>query len=117
MAGHGGKKDLEPGRREGLLETLRVRFEANMDRHPDVGWDGVQARLEDRPEALWSLGEMERTGGEPDAKTSSWLLTPPDIRERGGAVFADYRYGHVFLYHNGAESYYAARGFRCVLRV
>jgi len=190
MAGHGGKKHLEPARREGLLETLRTRFEGNMNRHPNLGWAEVQSRLEARPEALQSLDEMERTGGEPDvvgrdektsellffdcspespagrrsvcyddealearkknkprasavgmaaamgaallteeqyrdlqelgevdAKTSSWLLTPPDIRERGGAVFADYRYGHVFLYHNGAESYYAARGFRCVLRV
>lgn len=190
MTSKGTSKKLGPGQREELLETLKARFEGNTDRHPDVQWADVRSRLESRPEKLWSLGEMERTGGEPDVvgrdgktgelifydcsaespggrrsvcyddealearkkhkpansavamatamgavlldeeqyrglqelgtfdtKTSSWLLTPPDIRERGGAVFGDYRFGRVFVYHNGAESYYAARGFRCVLRV
>lgn len=190
MASHGGKKSLGPGHREEILETVKARFEANMSRHEDFEWAGVQSRLEAAPEKLWSLREMERTGGEPDvigqdqktgeylfydcsaespggrrsvcydgealearkkhkpensavamatamgavllteeqyrglqelgefdARTSSWLLTPPDIRKRGGAIFGDYRYGHVFIYHNGAQSYYAARGFRCVLRV
>ncbi|MFD1706706.1 DUF4256 domain-containing protein [Siminovitchia sediminis] len=169
---------------------LKDRFAKNMDRHEGLEWDQVQARLEENPEKLWSLNEMERTGGEPDVvgqdqktgeyifydcsaespkgrrsicydrealesrkkhkpensamdmaadmgiellteeqyralqklgtfdqKTSSWVQTPADIRERGGALFCDYRYGHVFLYHNGAESYYAARGFRGSLRV
>jgi hypothetical protein len=169
---------------------LKVRFEGNMHRHEGLRWDKVQARLEGKPEKLWSLGEMERSGGEPDvvgqdkktgeylffdcspdspkgrrslcydrqaldarkehkprgsavematamgaallteadyrrlqelgefdAKTSSWLETPPDIRSLGGAIFGDYRFGTVFIYHNGADSYYAARGFRCALRV
>jgi len=190
MAGNRSKKNLDRRQREELLETLKVRFEGNMTRHQDLQWERVQSRLEAKPEKLWSLGEMERTGGEPDVvgrdkktaeylfydcsaespggrrsvcyddealkarkkhkpensavamatamgavllteeeyrelqelgefdtKTSSWLMTPPDIRRRGGAIFADYRYGNVFVYHNGAESYYAARGFRCVLRV
>jgi hypothetical protein len=190
MAGQSGKKALEPNHREELLETLRARFEGNPNRHEGLQWAPVRSRLEAKREKLWSLWEMERTGGEPDVvgedgrtgeyrfydcsaqspggrrsvcydaealearkkhkpqnsavamatamgvellseeqyrrlqelgdfdtKTSSWLLTPPDIRGRGGAIFADYRYGHVFVYHNGAESYYAARGFRCVLRV
>jgi hypothetical protein len=190
MAGKGSKKTLGPGQREELLETLNTRFESNTDRHQGITWSEVRSRLESHPEKLWSLHEMERTGGEPDvvgqdeatgeilfcdcsaespggrrsvcydaealearkkhkpansavamatamgavlldeeqyrglqelgefdAKTSSWLLTPPDIRERGGAIFGDYRFGRVFVYHNGAESYYAARGFRCVLRV
>jgi hypothetical protein len=190
MAGNDIKKNLGPGQREELLETLRARFEGNMHRHEDLPWAKVRSRLEASPERLWSLSEMERTGGEPDVvrqdektkeylfydcsaespkgrrsvcydaealkarkkykpgnsavamaasmgavllteaqyrglqelgefdtKTSSWLLTPPDIRGRGGAIFGDCRYGHVFVYHNGAESYYAARGFRCVLRV
>lgn len=173
-----------------LVETLRARFEANRNRHEDLQWEKVRARLEARPDKLRSLGELETTGGEPDVvgfdrktgeytfqdcsaespagrrslcydraaldarkenkpkgnavewaagmgagllteeqyrslqalgpcdtKTSSWLLTPPDIRKRGGALFGDYRYGTVFVYHNGADSYYAARGFRCWLRV
>lgn len=183
-------KDLGAGQRKVLLETLRERFEANLTRHPGVGWSEVRAKLEARPEKLWSLGEMERTGGEPDVvgqdeesiefffrdcskesptgrrsvcydrralearkkhkpdnsavematdmgaelltveqyrelqqlgefdtKTSSWLQTPEEIRELGGAIFGDFRYGTVFIYHNGAESYYAARGFRCSVRV
>lgn len=190
LAEKDSKKSLGPAERDELLETLEARFEEHMHRHEDLGWEGVRSRLEAHPEKLWSLGEMERTGGEPDvvgqdektgellfydcsaespggrrsvcydaealearkkhkpensavgmatamgaellteeqyrglqelgefdARTSSWLRTPPDIRERGGAIFGDYRYGHVFIYHNGAQSYYAARGFRCVLRV
>jgi hypothetical protein len=177
-------------KRPELLETLKARFEANMHRHEGLEWKQVQKRLEDDADKLRTLGEMERTGGEPDVvgrddktdeyvffdcsaespkgrrsvcydpealaarkkhkprdsaigmatamgaelltegqyrrlqelgpvdtKTSSWLRTPPGIRELGGAVFGDYRYGTVFIYHNGAESYYAARGFRCSLRV
>lgn len=190
MAGKGNMKNLGSGQREELLETLRARFEANMDRHPNLQWAQVRSRLEASPEKLWSLNEMEATGGEPDivgqddgtgeyvlydcsaespsgrrsvcyddealesrkkhkpeasavgiatamgavlldeeqyrrlqelgefdTRTSSWLLTPHDIRGRGGAIFGDFRFGRVFIYHNGAESYYAARGFRCVLRV
>ena len=184
------KKSLRKDEREALIETLKARFEANMQRHKGVDWPKVEARLEASPARLWSLGEMERTGGEPDVvgqdrksgeyiffdcavespkgrrslcydpaalksrkqnkpkgsalgmasdmgaelmneehyrqlqelgefdtKTSSWLETPADIRKLGGAIFGDFRYGKVFVYHNGAESYYAARGFRCVLRV
>jgi len=182
----------EPGakQRKELLDTLRARFENNMARHEGMQWAKVQAGLEGSPDKLRSLGEMERTGGEPDVvghdkkndeyifydcakespagrrslcydgealearkkfkpknsavqmaadmgvelltleeyqglqklgefdtKTSSWLLTPPNIRELGGAIFGDFRYGTVFVYHNGAESYYAARGFRASLRV
>lgn len=181
---------LRPKQREELLALLSARFDESMHRHEGLQWQKVRARLDKRPERLWSLHEMERTGGEPDvmgrdeksgeylfvdcspespdgrrslcydrealekrkqhkprssavetadamgatllteeeyrrlqelgefdARTSSWLLTPPDVRARGGAIFGDYRYGTVFIYHNGAESYYAARGFRCVLRV
>ncbi|HSG48166.1 MAG TPA: DUF4256 domain-containing protein [Longimicrobiales bacterium] len=185
-----GQRTLGRGPGRELLETLEARFEGHMDRHRELSWAAVQARLEERPGKLWSLGEMERTGGEPDVvaydavareylffdcspespagrrsvcydaaalearkkskprgsavalatamgatllsedqyrglqelgafdtKTSSWLLTPADVRQRGGAIFGDFRYGRVFVYHNGAESYYAGRGFRCVLRV
>ena len=184
------KKAIGTGRREALLGTLRIRFEEHMTRHEGIRWPQVRAKLEARPDKMWSLGEMERTGGEPDVvgydrktdeyvvhdcakespagrrsvcydreslearkqhkpqnsavqmaadmgaelltveqyrrlqelgefdtKTSSWLQTPAGIRKLGGAVFGDYRYGTVFVYHNGAESYYAARGFRCSLRV
>jgi hypothetical protein len=177
------------GRAE-LLDTLRARFEANADRHPRLAWTDVEARLLASPEKLRSLGEMERTGGEPDVvgqdrktgeyvffdcaaespagrrslcydrealaarkehkprdsavamadamgiallteeqyrelqalgefdtKTSSWVKTPPEVRRLGGAVFCDRRYDRVFVYHNGAESYYAARGFRGALKV
>jgi len=190
MPKKGAKKTLGARERESLLETLRLRFEGNMIRHEGIRWPDVQARLEAEPDRLWSLGEMERTGGEPDVvghhekgeellfldcskesptgrrslcydrealearkkhkpegsamqmaagmgaelltveqyralqalgavdtKTSSWLLTPPEIRELGGAIFGDFRYGTVFVYHNGADSYYAARGFRCWLSV
>ena len=184
------KKELLPQAREELLGTLKVRFEQHMNRHAGLKWSEVQARLEAKPGKLRSLGEMERTGGEPDVagvdvvtgeflffdcsaesptgrrntcydregqlsrkvavpennavdmasamgiellteeqyrslqklesfdlKTSSWLKTPPDIRKLGGALFGDRRYDTVFVYHNGAQSYYAVRGFRGVLRV
>src|SRR6266404_2151473 len=183
-------KDLSPEQREELLGALKARFEKNINRHKGLEWAKVQAKLEANTEKLWSLNEMERTGGEPDivdydkktgeyifydcsaespkgrrsvcydreglesrkehkpennaidmaaamgieilteeqyrelqklgnfdAKTSSWVKTPSEIRKLGGAIFADYRYGNVFVYHNGAESYYAARGFRGSLRV
>jgi hypothetical protein len=185
-----GAKDLKAKQRDELLETLKARFETNMNRHPGLDWARVQARLDARPEKLWSLHEMESTGGEPDVvghdkktgeyifydcsaespkgrrslcydraalearkenkpessaadlaaaigiellteeqyrelqelgsfdtKTSSWLKTPAAIRKLGGAIFGDRRYNHVFVYHNGADSYYAARGFRGWLRV
>ncbi len=184
------KKELSAKQREELLEALRVRFEKNLNRHKGLEWAKVQAKLEAKAEKLWSLGEMERTGGEPDVvghdkktdeyifydcsaespkgrrslcydrealesrkenkpennaldmaaamgiellteeqyrelhklgsfdtKTSSWVKTPAEIRKLGGALFVDFRYGHIFVYHNGAESYYAARGFRGWLRV
>lgn len=184
------KKELSPEQREELLRTLKARFEKNMNRHKGLEWATVQAKLEANPERLWSLIEMERTGGEPDVvgydretgeyifydcsaespkgrrsvcydregqearkehkpennaidmaaamgiellteeeyralqklgefdtKTSSWVKTPPAIRELGGALFADRRYDTVFVYHNSAPSYYAARGFRGSLRV
>ena len=186
----GNKKKLSLEQREALLRALKARFEKNMNRHKGLEWAKVQAKLEANTEKLWSLHEMERTGGEPDVighdkksgdyiiydcsaespkgrrsvcydrealearkehkpensamamaaamgiellteeqyrelqklgnfdeKTSSWVKTPSDIRKLGGAIFADYRYGNVFVYHNGAESYYAARGFRGSLRV
>jgi hypothetical protein len=176
--------------REELLGTLKARFENNMNRHEGLEWARVQAKLEADSDNLWSLNEMERTGGEPDVvgydevtdeyiffdcsaesprgrrkvcydrqalesrkehkpensaldmaaalgiellteaqyrelqtlgefdtKTSSWVKTPPDIRRLGGALFCDRRFGAVFVYHNGAESYYAARGFRGSLRI
>lgn len=182
--------ELLPDQREALLATLKARFEKHTERHPGLDWAPVQDRLDAHPEKLWSLHEMERTGGEPDVvafddrtgafifmdcakqspkgrrslcydgearesrkeyppensalemaeamgievlteaqyrslqklgefdtTTSSWIITPPDIRERGGALFGDWRYGHVFIYHNGVQSYYAARGFRGALKV
>jgi hypothetical protein len=184
------RQQLPPEQRGTLLKALKARFEKNMNRHHGLLWTAVQARLEVNPEKLWSLHEMERTGGEPDVvghdkktgeyvfydcaaespkgrrsvcydrealearkehkpknsatdmaaamgieilteaqyrelqtlgefdtKTSSWVQTPPDIRARGGAIFCDRRYEHVFTYHNGAESYYAARAFRGALKV
>ena len=184
------KKKLTPGQREELLKALKARFEKNMNRHKGLEWAKVQAKLEANGEKLWSLNEMERTGGEPDVvghdkktgeyifydcsaespkgrrsvcydhealesrkehkpensavgmaadmgiellteeqyrelqqlgnfdlKTSSWVKTPADIRELGGALFCDRRYNHVFVYHNGAESYYGARAFRGSLRI
>lgn len=183
-------KELSLEQREEILRTLQVRFEKNMNRHKDFEWAKVQAKLETNIEKLWSLNEMEGTGGEPDVvghdkisgeyifydcsvespkgrrsvcydrealesrkkhkpennaidmatamgiellteeqyrelqilgnfdiKTSSWVKTPANIRKLGGAIFCDYRYETVFVYHNGAESYYAARGFRGSLRV
>lgn len=183
-------KELSNEQREQLLETLQDRFEKNMHRHEGLEWDKVQAKLEANPEKMWSLHEMESTGGEPDVvdldgkkdeymfvdcsaespkgrrsicydrkalekrkknkpensamdvatamgiemlteeqyralqqleafdlKTSSWVQTPDSIRKLGGALFCDRRYDTVFVYHNGADSYYAARGFRGMLKV
>ncbi len=183
-------KELSTEQREGLLHTLKARYEKNMNRHIGLEWADVQAKLVANPEKLWSLHEMEITGGEPDVvghdnqtgeyifydcsaespkgrrsicydrealesrkehkpknsavematamgiellseeqyrelqklgnfdlKTSSWVVTPASIRKLGGAIFCDRRYDTVFVYHNGAESYYAARGFRGSLRV
>ena len=184
------KKELPIDQWEELFNTLKARFEKNKSRHKDIEWTSVLAKLEANIEKLWSLSEMERTGGEPyvvgydknldeyifmdcsaespngrrsvcydnqalekrkenkpkssasymaeemgidilteeqycelqklgnfDTKTSSWIITPSDIRKLGGAIFADYRYGKIFVYHNSAESYYASRGFRGLLRV
>ena len=182
------KKELSPKQRDELLAALKARFEKNMARHTGLVWAKVQARLEARPEKLWSLAEMERTGGEPDVvgvksgefifmdcsaqspkgrvsfcydraaldarkehkpkncvldaavamgvavlteeeyfalqklgefdtKSSSWLKTPAEIRDLGGAIYGDRRYGRVFIGHNGAESYYSGRGFRGSLKV
>jgi len=184
------KKQLSPERRKELLLVLKARFEKNMNRHKGIEWAKVQAKLEANTEKLWSLNEMERTGGEPDVvahdkktgeyifydcsaetpkdrrsicydrealesrkehkpkdsamnmadamgiellteeqyrelqklgafdtKTSSWVKAPSEIRKLGGAIFGDRRYNTVFVYHNGAESYYAGRGFRGWLRV
>jgi hypothetical protein len=183
-------KELSPKQSEELLDALKARFEKNTNRHKGFEWAKVQARLEANAHRLWSLHEMERTGGEPDvvghdektgeyvffdcsaetpkgrtsvcydrealdsrkehkpkdnvmdmaaamgiellteeqyrelqnlgefdAKTSSWVKTPADVRKLGGALFCDRRYGHVFVYHNGAQSYYGARAFRGSLRV
>jgi len=184
------KKELSAKQSEELLSVLKTRFEKNMNRHEGVEWDKVEAKLEANPAKLWSLSEMERTGGEPDVvgsdkktgeyifydcsaespkgrrsvcydraalearkehkpadsaidmaaamgieilteeqyralqklgafdlKTSSWIMTPAAIRKLGGALFCDRRYDTVFTYHNGADSYYAARGFRGLLRI
>ena len=184
------KKELAQEQKEELLRTLKARFEKNMNRHKGLDWVKIQAKLEASPEKLWSLDEMEVTGGEPDVvghdkkndeyvfydcsaetpkdrrsfcydrealdsrkankpansavdaaaemgielltedeyqelqqlgnfdiKTSSWVKTPSNIRKLGGAIFGDRRFNRVFIYHNGADSYYAARGFRGSLRV
>jgi len=184
------KNKISPQQTEELIRLFQARFEKNAARHPDLRWSEVLARLEAAPEKLWSLAEMERTGGEPDVvwrdngtgefvfcdcspetpkgrvsvcydragmdsrkehkpqnnaidmavamgaellaeeeylalqklgefdtKTSSWLKTPDEVRKLGGALFGDRRYGRTFIYHNGAQSYFAARGFRCSLRV
>ncbi len=181
---------LSAEQREALLNTLKTRFEKNTHRHAGLEWAAVQAKLEASPDKLWSLSEMENTGGEPDVvgydqetdeytfvdcsaqspkgrrsicydgqalearekhkpktsaldmaaaigiellteaeyfalqelgefdtTTSSWVKTPPEVRKLGGAIFGDRRFGRVFIYHNGAESYYGARGFRGALRV
>lgn len=192
-------KELSPAQQEALLSLLKSRFERNMHNHKELEWSKIQARLESQPEKLWSLHQMEETGGEPDIvvssasgiakkadayifydcspespkgrrsicydhealesrkenkpkgsavkmaadmdiellteeqyrelqsrqnvgekldnKTSNWIATPNDIRALGGALFVDWRYGHTFVYHNGADSYYASRGFRGLLRV
>jgi hypothetical protein len=185
-----GNKELTREQQDELLRTLKARFEKNMNRHEGLEWTEVQAKLENNPEKLWSLNEMEATGGEPDVvgldsetgeyifydcsvespkgrrsvcydrealearkkhkpensvmdmaaemgiellteeqyrelqeigdfdlKTSSWVQTPENIRKLGGALFCDRRYNTVFVYHNGADSYYGARGFRGSLRV
>jgi hypothetical protein len=190
MRGAKKKGPLSSKQRDELLRSLKGRFEKNMNRHTDLEWVKVQARLERNSEKLWSLNEMERTGGEPDVvehdkktgeyifydcsaetprgrtsvcydreglesrkehraansaidmaaamgaemlteeqylelqkcgdfdnKTSSWVKTPADMRQRGGALYCDRRYGRVFVGHNGAQSYYSARAFRCSLRV
>ena len=184
------QNELSPEQCEELLSALKTRFEKNMNRHQGLAWAKVQVKLEANTEKLWSLSEMERTGGEPDVvgfdkktgeyifndccaespkgrrsvcydreglesrkehqpennaidmaaamgiellteeqyrelqklgnfdtKTSSWVKTPAEIRKLGGVLFADFRYGNVFVYHNGAQSYYAVRAFRGSLRV
>lgn len=184
------KSKLSSQQQKGLLKTLQSRFEKNMNRHKGIEWSKVETKLASNAEKLWSLNEMETSGGEPDVvghdkktdeyifcdcsaespkerrsfcydrealnsrkenkptnsamdmatamgvemlneeqyrelqrlgkfdlKTSSWVKTPPEIRKHGGAIFCDRRYDHVFTYHNGAESYYAARGFRGMIRV
>jgi hypothetical protein len=186
----GNRTELTPAQREELISLLKVRFEKNMIRHQGLAWDKLQAKLETNTEKIWSLAEMEKTGGEPDVvgynnatgeyvfydcsaespkgrrsicydrealesrkdykpencaldmavdmgiellmeeqyrelqklgnfdtKTSSWVKTPAEIRKLGGAIFCDRRYNHVFVYHNGAESYYGVRGFRGSLSV
>lgn len=183
-------KKLSNEQQEELLNTLKVRFEKNMNRHENIEWEAVYSKLQASPEKVWTLNEMEITEGEPDVvkydaekdvyifmdcakespkgrrslcydrkalearknhpprssvidianemgimvldenqyrelqalgnfdtKTSSWLLTPKPIRELGGAIFGDYRYNQVFVYHNGADSYYAARAFRGAVEV
>ncbi|MEJ1238324.1 DUF4256 domain-containing protein [Chryseolinea sp. T2] len=185
-----GKRQLPLEQEEALLETLKKRFGKYSKRHKGIDWNKLEKKLSENKAKLWSLNEMERTGGEPDVvgydkktdeyiffdcadespkgrrsvcydhealesrkehkpansalgmaeemgvtlltedeyrelqtlgdfdtKTSSWIITPSEIRKRGGAIFGDRRYDHIFIYHNGAESYYAARGFRCALRV
>ncbi|MEJ1224020.1 DUF4256 domain-containing protein [Sediminicola sp. 1XM1-17] len=184
------KRELSLEQRETLFNILKVRFEKNMNRHQGLEWNKIKNKLEENPTTLWSLHQMENTGGEPDVvgyeekkdkfifydcspespigrrslcydlealasrkenkpknnameiasamgielltegqyrvlqqygnfdtKTSSWLKTPPEIRKLGGAIFGDFRYGHVFIYHNGASSYYASRGFRGCLGI
>jgi len=183
-------KRLDPKEQESFLNILKQRFQAHPERHPKLAWDKVASKLLENPQKLWTLHEMERTGGEPslfeydqesdtyvfcdfskespshrrslcydkkawedrkkfkpvdnakdvaskmglelmnereyralqtldafDTKTSSWLETPETIRKLGGAIFGDFRYGQVFIYHNGADSYYASRGFRGVVRI
>jgi hypothetical protein len=158
MKGAESKKSLTPKQRNELLEVLGARFARNLNRHPGLQWVSVKARLEASTAKLWSLSEMERTGGEPDVvghdkKTGEFIfidcvaqspkgrtslcydrealdsrkefkpknsvmdLAPADIRKQDGALFGDRRYGHVWVYHNGAQSYYSGRGFRASLRV
>ena len=127
--GKSNPKKLSSGDREVLLEVLETRFGQKPERHKGLVWTKVMARLDANPEKLGSLHEMEVTGGEPDligyhiktgefdTRTSSWIATPVDIRERGGALYGERRYGRVFIGHNGAQSYYAVRGFRGMLKV
>lgn len=96
------EKELSPKQRDDLLAALKARFEKNLGRQQGLVWAKVQARLEVRPEKLWSLAEMERTGGEPETR---------------GAIYGDCRYNRVFIGHNGADSYYSGRGFRGALKV
>ena len=190
MKGAETKKELSSEQREELLRAMKIRFEKNMNRHKGLEWAKVKTKLEANTKKLWSLSEMERTGGEPDVvghdqktgeyiffdcsaespngrrsvcydregldsrkehkpensaidmaaamgievlteeqyrelqklgnfdtKTSSWVKAPADIRKLGGALFGDRRFGHIFVYHNGAQSYYSARAFRGSLRV
>jgi Protein of unknown function (DUF4256) len=190
MKGTKTKKELSPDQRKELLGTLKARFDKNMERHKGLEWAKVKAKLEANPEKLWSLNEMERTGGEPDVvghekktgeyifidcsaesptgrrsvcydragldsrkehkpannamdmaaamgiellteeqyrelqklgefdrKTSSWVIAPAEMRKLGGGLFCDRRFGRVFVYHNGAQSYYSGRAFRGSLRV
>lgn len=184
------KKMLTSEEKETILSLLKIRFEKFSNRHKDIDWSKVQEKLEANQEKLWSINEMEKSGGEPDVvsydkntneytfidcsiespkgrrntcydleglqsrkehqpennavdmakamgieilteeqyrelqklgkfdeKTSSWLKTSPEVRKLGGAIFGDFRYGQVFIYHNGAQSYYGARGFRGILKV
>lgn len=186
----GNTMKLSQERKDELFDILQGRFEKNMGRHKGLEWNKLQMKLESNPEKIWSLNEMEETGGEPDVigvdretgeylfcdcvsespkgrrslcydpealasrkehkpqgsavemasrmkielltedqymklqelgkfdtKTSSWIITPPDIRRLGGALFGNWHFGRVFIYHNGAESYYSSRGFRGLLRV
>ena len=186
----GNNRQLSKEKASSIINVVRKRFMENMGRHKGIGWDEVEKRIKEQPDKLWSLHEMEVTGGEPDVvgmdedteeiiffdcsaespegrrslcydrealesrkknkpdnsamdmaeameiemltedeykflqyfgpfdrKTSSWLRTPTDVRELGGAIFGDHRFGRSFIYHNGAESYFAARGFRGKLRV
>lgn len=190
MSQESAEKELSPDNYAGLFGILKTRFDKNMDRHRGFEWSSVQARLMSDAKKIWSLNEMERTGGEPDVvdydedtgeyifcdcsdespagrrnicydreamlsrkefvpfnnaidmaaemgieilteqqyrelqrlgkfdmKTSSWLFTPPEIRKLGGAIFGDRRYDHIFIYHNGAQSFYGSRGFRGILKV
>lgn len=111
---------MEAADREELIKTIAIRFDKNTRRHEGIDWSAVQTKLEASPRHLEILNEMERTGGEPDVigydrktmKSSSWIKTPESVRKLGGALFCDRRYDQIFTYHNGAESYYAARGFR-----
>jgi len=190
MAGKVQEKEITPEQKDNILNVLKNRFEKNSSRHKEISWAEVEKKLEANHDKLWSLSEMEKTGGEPDLigadaktgelifadcsaespagrrsmsydregqmsrkeaipegnavdlasamgtelmteeqysdlqrigsfdlKTSSWLKTPDEVRRNGGAIFGDRRYGRVFVYHNGAQSYYAARGFRCILKI
>lgn len=139
MAKTTGKKTLTAKDATEMLELLQSRFEKNKARHAGLDWKAIEKKLTANPEKLWSLQQKdsamemaEAMGiellseeeyralqklGDFDQKTSSWIKTPDNIRKLGGALFCDRRYGQVFTYHNGAESYYAARGFRGVLRV